>query len=468
MAYNPGVGDISGQLLGQGIASFGQGIAQGIQKGEQERNILQEASGRGKALANAFKGLEQLGIMPEGTAEQFRALQEKTAPREMIGLIDGAAKTIGTLMEGGMQMQQVKAREAQVRAQQQALAQAMGAATVAIKQAKQPDGTYDPVVAADVYQANGGTDIRVLENAMQMAKASRGPDPTAAMQNTQAVIDAERAAGVLKTPEDEARRRAALMAKGGHDQPERYGAAAVYVDRETGGNPIRAITNLSDGRVGTVDESGVFRALDLGKYKPTTASDANVFLDAPEMKKLADKVVEQENGIKELNRFLKTAGGLPQGAEKIATRFSAAIKTALTDEPLTEKEKSLGISKARQERLLGALRTTVLGPGVLTENDAARIINAVGGDVNSIFTNPEILQEAVGELLSEKLNTYQQDLRLYNRHVEGRYSSAGYNWREGVEPYKPEPKKEAPQSNEQTKSIGGVEYIKTPEGWVRK
>ena len=126
---------------------------------------------------------------------------------------------------------------------------------------------------------------------------------------------------------------------------------------------------------------------------------------------------------------------------------------------MTEEELGLGITKARQERLLGALRTTILGPGVLTENDAVRIIDAIGGDINSVLTNPAIVQETIQELLDEKMNSYQQNLQIFNKGVVGRYSQAGYKQRSAVEAYKPEQK---------TKVAGGNFSDMTDEQLARR
>jgi hypothetical protein len=84
--------------------------------------------------------------------------------------------------------------------------------------------------------------------------------------------------------------------------------------------------------------------------------------------------------------------------------------------------------------LLGLLRTEILGPGVLTEFDAQRIIDALGGDITSIFNNPEIVRQAVYDIAMDKMNKYEQDLDVYNRHVAGRYGQTGFRQRQLIKP----------------------------------
>jgi hypothetical protein len=101
----------------------------------------------------------------------------------------------------------------------------------------------------------------------------------------------------------------------------------------------------------------------------------------------------------------------------------------------TKEEQELGFSKARQQGLLGALRTTILGPGVLTEIDAQRILDRLGGDITSVATNPALLKEIVSEVLTDKMTQYEDNLNIYNSHVAGRYGSWGVKQRVRVIPF---------------------------------
>jgi hypothetical protein len=113
---------MSGQLLAQGISQFGQGVASGIEqygaRKEKEQNILAEANGLGKALFSTFKGMEDAGLIPEGShTAQIQKIRESLSPKEAVVALRTLAQTMGGIMEMGMQAkkeQTEKARQAQI------------------------------------------------------------------------------------------------------------------------------------------------------------------------------------------------------------------------------------------------------------------------------------------------------------------------------------------------------------------
>ena len=176
---------------------------------------------------------------------------------------------------------------------------------------------------------------------------------------------------------------------------------------------------------------GKFEPVDPAKWKPSTVGNTNPYMDPEPFSKFATEVISKENAVRSLTKFIKGAKDLPTGVGKLATRIAAATKTIMGEE-LTAEEKKLGVARARQQRLLGALRTTILGPGVLTEIDAQRILNAVGGDVDAITTNPQVMNTVLAEIMEEKMRDYEASLDVYNANVAGRYGTAGYKQREKV------------------------------------
>jgi hypothetical protein len=227
------------------------------------------------------------------------------------------------------------------------------------------------------------------------------------------------------------------MAQGGRNNDTRFQPAGTFVDKETGGNPTSMVRNQDTGQIGMVDEKGVFKPMDSTNWKPTSLNDANSYLDAPQFKQLFDQINADENSVRAINRFTEGAKDLNQGASKLADVISrkAKIIFEVPDTDYTAAEKAIGISNARQQRLLGALRTTILGPGTLTENDAVRILQATGGDVTSLGTRLGDITQAMTEILSDKMNTYSQNVDIYNAHVTGRYNTAGYKQKKLVTPF---------------------------------
>jgi len=185
------------------------------------------------------------------------------------------------------------------------------------------------------------------------------------------------------------------------------------------------VRNNKTAVTGTIDKDGKFQPLDWTLYKPVTKSDSNPNLAPDQFQKLSEKVVEHEIGVRAINRLAADVGGLPSGIDKLITSFSGNLSTAL-GKPLTKEEETLGLEKARAQRVLGVMRTTVLGPGVLTENDAQRILSAIGGDIGSIFTNKAVIQQTLEEILQDKMTRYKFDLGVYNAGVRNQYGIAGY------------------------------------------
>jgi hypothetical protein len=273
-------------------------------------------------------------------------------------------------------------------------------------------------------------DPSVIREMLQAAQPNGGA-PTTAMRDTDAIINSELSSGKIK-PEQVQARKAELLAAGGRDPGSRFDNAGTVVDVETGSNARTAVKDRTTGKIGYVDGEGKFQPLDPTKWKPSTVGDTNALLDPPGMEKLREKVIDGERSIRGLTRYLSGFENLQQGAGQLADRLIAATKTVMDKKPLTEEEKAAGIQKGRLQSILGGLRTTIVGPGVMTEIDAQRILNAVGGDVSST-QNQQVVRQLVGEVLAERLNQYESDLDVYNTHVARKYGGqAGYKQRDKV------------------------------------
>ena len=284
-----------------------------------------------------------------------------------------------------------------------------------------------------------------VDELRQKAEAANYGTNTQAQNDTNAIINAELSAGTLKY-EGVPRRRAELLAQGGRNNDTRFQPAGTFVDKGTGGNPTSMVRNQDTGQIGMVDEKGVFKPMDSTNWKPTSLNDANSYLDAPQFNQLFERINADENAVRAINRFTEGTKDLNEGASKLADVISRKAKIIFEapDKDYTAAEKAIGISNARRQRLLGALRTTILGPGTLTENDAVRILQATGGDATSIGTRLGDITQAMTEILSDKMNTYRQNVDLYNAHVTGRYSTAGYKQQKLVLPFYDVPQGAAP------------------------
>ena len=129
--------------------------------------------------------------------------------------------------------------------------------------------------------------------------------------------------------------------------------------------------------------------------------------------KFVKDIREQERGIRKLDNYVVALDKSPQGIERFATRMKSFVKQLATLNKLTEGEVMLQLANGQLQGLLGASRLEVLGGGVMTEYDAQRVIQYLGGDVDS-FQSIQKVKMAMQKLLEEKKSRYNIDLEAYS------------------------------------------------------
>ena len=129
--------------------------------------------------------------------------------------------------------------------------------------------------------------------------------------------------------------------------------------------------------------------------------------------KFVKDIREQERGIRKLDNYVVALDNSPQGIERFATRMKSFVKQLATKNKLTEGEVMLQLANGQLQGLLGSSRLEVLGGGVMTEYDAQRVIQYLGGDVDS-FQSIQKVKMAMQKLLEEKKSRYNIDLESYN------------------------------------------------------
>lgn len=153
--------------------------------------------------------------------------------------------------------------------------------------------------------------------------------------------------------------------------------------------------------------------------------------------KLDKDLTAEENSLNAIAGYISDVESLPTGIQKWSTQLSTYYKS-LFDQGLSPDEIKQRLTEGVQQGLLGKLRLETVGGGVMTEFDAQRIIARLGGLQASAFTNPDVVAEAMGEVLSEKYNNYQSLLRQYNNAVE--YGGYGNKYFEVKNPLFIDPK----------------------------
>ena len=91
---------------------------------------------------------------------------------------------------------------------------------------------------------------------------------------------------------------------------------------------------------------------------------------------------------------------------------------------LTPEEELVMFLSSTQQQALGSLRLEVLGPGVLTEQDARRLIASLGPDIMGWFANPQKLREELDIIRGKKLANLNDLKRRRNSWSRGEVPSA--------------------------------------------
>ena len=160
----------------------------------------------------------------------------------------------------------------------------------------------------------------------------------------------------------------------------------------------------------------------------TVGGLADQRLDLGSFLKIKSELEDTEVQLGKLANYIQRVEDLPSGVEKLVNELNTVVKTIMTENKLTPEEFSQRVASANFQGLLGANRLAIVGGGVMTEQDAIRIMQALGGDPSSMFTNKQVAAQLVGNILSDRYKRYVQNLEVYNNEAP---KFSGYNKKEG-------------------------------------
>jgi hypothetical protein len=138
--------------------------------------------------------------------------------------------------------------------------------------------------------------------------------------------------------------------------------------------------------------------------KPTTASAASG-LSEKQYITYRQEAFDHQQGLKRLNSFFEKIGDTNVGIQRWADAVAVKAKSLLGN-PLSREQLALELAKGEQQGLLGLFRVDIVGPGVLTEYDAGRVIEALGGDLNAL-QNKEKVFALLQQLYQDKMDRFE-------------------------------------------------------------
>jgi len=155
-----------------------------------------------------------------------------------------------------------------------------------------------------------------------------------------------------------------------------------------------------------------------------------------QFKKIREELNSDEVSMRNYANYLKNIENSNQGVSRIADDFTSFTKTFLSTKAkqfkLSEEELAKRIAEGQLQGLLGAARIETVGGGVMTEQDALRVIMNLGGNVDAL-QNKEVVKAQITRLFSEKYIKYGKNITDYNNAVQNLYSDKGYSRKSPVE-----------------------------------
>jgi len=169
--------------------------------------------------------------------------------------------------------------------------------------------------------------------------------------------------------------------------------------------------NMDTGQWGTVGTDGVFKPEDITKWSPT--SSANVKDARNKAMELQTGIFEESGGVGTLEKFKKSREMSQEGFAEFATNLRGKIQN-FVGQDLDPQAMRNAVSRAGFQALLGEIRIDVLGPGVLTEIDAQRLIEAMGG--YGVTSDRETSLTLIQQLIDKKKRTLEGKITVYDQY----------------------------------------------------
>jgi len=170
--------------------------------------------------------------------------------------------------------------------------------------------------------------------------------------------------------------------------------------------------------------------LPIGAIPRTESALARDIPSISQFQENEDKIFENQRSLKKYIKYLESLDKAAFGLERFATDVSTNFKTILIgiaeNNDLTPQELATRIAEGRLQGLVGMSRLEVVGPGVMTEQDAVRVIKSLGGDFN-LLQNPDVVKVAISELFGSKYTQYKRLIDRHNINVENFYGDKGYD-----------------------------------------
>ncbi len=195
-------------------------------------------------------------------------------------------------------------------------------------------------------------------------------------------------------------------------QPSDIGSQAQF--RLDDGTMVRGFFDKGERRWKYRGADNKEQTIPFGADKVTPSSTGREKMRPRELMGLRKGMKEAEQGVKQIARYMKNVEKTGGGFEAMAEQWKAKFKVIMPGYELDDKGVAALMQHGQIQGLLGKFRKEIVGGGVMTEQDALRILSALGGEPN-ITRHPEIVRQLLGDIVRQKIGSYNDvDLPMFN------------------------------------------------------
>lgn len=152
-------------------------------------------------------------------------------------------------------------------------------------------------------------------------------------------------------------------------------------------------------------------------------------LPASQFNTLVSSLGEEKAALRKLQRYEETMGDANIGLQRWADQVSVKAKTLFGSEEITPRQLAAMEGPAKLQALLGLFRVDIVGPGVMTEYDAQRVIQALGGNFDAL-QNPEVVRNILQDIRAGKerrIAELERQVQYSERFFPGVYNPSIYD-----------------------------------------
>lgn len=165
------------------------------------------------------------------------------------------------------------------------------------------------------------------------------------------------------------------------------------------------------------DRGGQEQRMPYGAKKITPTSSGAEIFKAPAFHKLRGEMYDTEVGVQQLQNYFQNVAATGGGMDSLVNSWKAKARVVFGEE-LGDVDYAALAQTGQLQGLLGKFRKEIVGGGVMTEFDAKRVLQALGGEPNPT-RHPEIVRRLLAKLVKAKVGQYNKvDRPMFNAQVE--------------------------------------------------